>query len=195
MYAETTGTTASSYARSCSEAPLGGPNACVFFAGVVCPTFWMAAESPVVAALRILEAQPWDTQETCYGVLMKLLENVAKNPDDVKFRSVKRANAAIKAKVLDIPGGAAVLLAAGFQEEAEAFVFAQDASMDLLQTTLASLREHAERCSLDHLRAIRDEKIAREKEIDAKLNEHGGKSKTKKKRNQTSKTNKRQSNP
>ena len=45
-------------------------------------------------------------------------------------------NASIKSKLLDCPGGVAVLEAAGFCEAAEAFVLGADSSMDIVEAVL-----------------------------------------------------------
>merc|ERR1712023_514313 len=125
-------------------------------------------------ALTSISKQPWEKQEACYGVLIKLLGNPAENPQEEKFRSVKKSNAAIKAKVLDIPGGSAVLLAAGFQEQEDKYDLVGDASMETVQKTLDSLKEHVQKCRLDNIRKERDKRIAAEKAAEAELNKHGG---------------------
>ena len=45
---------------------------------------------------------------------------------------------------------------------------------DDLQKAVDAVRSCAEKHKLAHLRATRDAKIAEEKAVDAKLNEHGG---------------------
>mmetsp|Transcript_69561 Transcript_69561/g.148793 ORF Transcript_69561/g.148793 Transcript_69561/m.148793 type:complete len:149 (-) Transcript_69561:60-506(-) len=125
-------------------------------------------------ALRSLGEQPWPAQEACYGVLLKLLDNVVKSPDEPKFRSIRRGNAAIKAKVLDCPGGAALLMAAGFLEEPETYVLPAEAPVEVLEGALDSLRAHAEARRQDNFRVERDAKIAQAKAEEAKLAEMGG---------------------
>jgi hypothetical protein len=48
-------------------------------------------------------------------VLGKLLQNIADNPGEEKYRTVKRENKAIRGRILDVKGGEAALVAAGFQ--------------------------------------------------------------------------------
>mmetsp|Transcript_39055 Transcript_39055/g.107603 ORF Transcript_39055/g.107603 Transcript_39055/m.107603 type:complete len:171 (-) Transcript_39055:84-596(-) len=138
----------------------------------------MASASPPAegldSALATLSSQPWAAQEACYSVLLKLLQNLVQNPEEPKFRTVKRGNAAIKAKVLDCPGGADVLLRAGFVEGPETYVLPPDASVEALRSVLERLQNESSLRLQDHLRAERDEKIARERAADAKLNEMGG---------------------
>eukprot|EP00930_Biecheleria_cincta_P077622 TRINITY_DN64927_c0_g1_i1.p1 TRINITY_DN64927_c0_g1~~TRINITY_DN64927_c0_g1_i1.p1 ORF type:complete len:176 (-),score=45.25 TRINITY_DN64927_c0_g1_i1:300-794(-) len=139
----------------------------------------MASPSPAPSgelkeALAQLDTQTWPVQETCYNVLVKLLENVIKNPSEVKFRSVRRENAAIKAKVLDCPGGAAVLVAAGFAEDADTYTLSPGASVDHFEAFVEHLKVHAKAQHEAHIRAVRDEKIAAAKKEEAILNEMGG---------------------
>eukprot|EP00927_Polykrikos_kofoidii_P065744 TRINITY_DN6145_c0_g1_i1.p1 TRINITY_DN6145_c0_g1~~TRINITY_DN6145_c0_g1_i1.p1 ORF type:complete len:207 (-),score=47.36 TRINITY_DN6145_c0_g1_i1:71-607(-) len=133
-----------------------------------------APPEAVMESLTLLGAQPWAAYETCYGVLNKLLENVVKNPDEPKFRSIRKANAAIKAKVLDCPGGAELLLAAGFLDELESYTLPVEVSVDSVQVVLNALRPHAVERQHNQIRAVRDEKIAKEKAEEAKLAEMGG---------------------
>jgi len=97
-----------------------------------------------------------------------------KSPDEPKFRSIKRGNATIKAKVLDCPGGATVLLAAGFREEPETYTLPAEISIEVVQGTLESLRKHADARQQENFRAERDAKIAHAKAEEAKLAEMGG---------------------
>ena len=125
-------------------------------------------------AFGTLSGHPWEQQEGCYALLAKLLENATKA--DPKFRTVKKDNAKLKEKVFDIPGAETVLLSAGFEAEGGALVLksGDEAAISQLNSVLEKLKEHANACNVDHMRQVRDEKIAREKEIDAKLNEQPG---------------------
>jgi len=56
----------------------------------------------------------------CVGTVCKLLGNLTGSGGGEKFRCIRMANAAISSKVLDVPGGLQLLLAAGFvQREGE----------------------------------------------------------------------------
>eukprot|EP00406_Dinophysis_acuminata_P065760 CAMPEP_0179276128 /NCGR_PEP_ID=MMETSP0797-20121207/34416_1 /TAXON_ID=47934 /ORGANISM="Dinophysis acuminata, Strain DAEP01" /LENGTH=147 /DNA_ID=CAMNT_0020984671 /DNA_START=49 /DNA_END=488 /DNA_ORIENTATION=+ len=125
-------------------------------------------------ALRTLGSQPWESQESCYGVLLKLLGNVADSPGEPKFRRVRKGNAAIQAKVLDCPGGAAVLLAAGFQDEPDSYVLPPEVPEDTVRAVAEAVRGHGDARRQDHLRALRDEKIAKARAEEAELNKIGG---------------------
>jgi len=131
-------------------------------------------EGSLSEAFATLSRHPWEQQEGCYGLLLKLLENATK--PDPKFRTVKKDNAKLKEKVFDIAGAESVLLSAGFEAEGEALVLksGDEAAISQVTSVLEKLKEHANACNLEQIRRVRDDKIAKEKEIDAKLNEHGG---------------------
>merc|ERR1712012_925879 len=74
----------------------------------------------------------------------------------------------------DIPGGAAVLVAAGFIEDEENYVLPIDAPVDIVHAVLDSLKAHIQAKQDERFRAERNERIAKEREIDAKLAEMGG---------------------
>merc|ERR1719161_2673583 len=100
---------------------------------------------------KTLGAQPWEKQEECYKTLLKLLGNVVNNPGEAKFRSVKKGNEAMKAKVHDCPGGSDVLRAAGFVEEDEAFVL-PEGSVEAVKSTVSALQAHANARREDNIR-------------------------------------------
>ncbi|CAJ1420419.1 unnamed protein product [Effrenium voratum] len=67
--------------------------------------------------LQKLRAQLGGTEEqkaNCLQTLRKLLSNVAADPTNEKFRTVKRENKAIKEKILDVPGGEELMKGLGF---------------------------------------------------------------------------------
>eukprot|EP00931_Biecheleriopsis_adriatica_P119523 TRINITY_DN94753_c0_g1_i1.p1 TRINITY_DN94753_c0_g1~~TRINITY_DN94753_c0_g1_i1.p1 ORF type:complete len:392 (+),score=87.08 TRINITY_DN94753_c0_g1_i1:117-1292(+) len=130
--------------------------------------------SELPTALGLLAALSWPVQEASYGLLLRLLQNALDNPGEPKFRSVKRTSAALKSKLLDCPGGTEALIAAGFREESDAFVLAEDIPTDTLRTSLQIVQSHAEAKRLEHLRAERDAKIAKAKAEEAELAKFGG---------------------
>jgi hypothetical protein len=60
------------------------------------------------------------TEETvtiCISTLTKLIDNLTKSDGAAKFCRIKKSNAAIQSRILTIPGGEALLCAAGFVED------------------------------------------------------------------------------
>ena len=68
--------------------------------------------------LRALDAkitvQDDKTALVALGLALKLVTNIVENPDEPKFRQFKASNAAISKKLIKVPGGVDLLLAAGF---------------------------------------------------------------------------------
>ncbi|KAF8072947.1 ubxn1 [Scenedesmus sp. PABB004] len=60
------------------------------------------------------------------GTLLKYLGNVARAPDEAKFRTINTANAAFAARVAAVPGAVDFLKVVGFAEEGGALVLARD---------------------------------------------------------------------
>jgi len=79
-----------------------------------------AAVQRVVTLRRALGGTV-DAQEACVQTLRRLLENVVADPGNPKFRTIKRDNKAIRAKILDVPGGEDLLVGLGFQAREETF--------------------------------------------------------------------------
>ena len=67
-----------------------------------------------------------------------LLKNVLAEPSNPKFRSIKLANAKLGRMVFSVPGGQALLCAAGFAEQGEQLVLPDDADL----APLKSVQEH-----------------------------------------------------
>merc|ERR1719178_619510 len=105
----------------------------------------------------------WELQEKAYGILLKVLQNIVKNPNDEKFRSIKASSAALM-KVLCVPGGEAVLLAAGFSNDGEQFRLS--GNVDALSTVVAAVEAHANKAKMNELRRQRDEQIEARKAAD-----------------------------
>ena len=72
---------------------------------------------PLRAALWRMGRAPREPLLKACGVLLKLLQNVAREPDEPKFRSLRVGNATI-ATTLDVPGVLAMLTCAGFEQAA-----------------------------------------------------------------------------
>jgi hypothetical protein len=114
----------------------------------------MAALEPSLAEMA---KSDWELQEKAYGILLKVLQNIAQNPTEEKFRSIKSSSAAIM-KVTCVPGGEAVLLAAGFTNDGEKFQFS-GSDVSALTTAVAAIEEHANKAKMNELRRQRDEQI------------------------------------
>jgi len=89
--------------------------------GVVWPKVEKIDGAVARAAIQRAEALEDSKQAAFRDTLLKLLENILNNPQEVKFRTIKKTNKALSEKVFSDPEGAAVelLKQAGFQDEAE----------------------------------------------------------------------------
>ncbi|CAE8649731.1 unnamed protein product [Polarella glacialis] len=57
-----------------------------------------------------------DVAKTAMDTLTKIAENIIHRPKEEKFKRLKKSNAAVCRKLLDVPGGVACLVALGFTE-------------------------------------------------------------------------------
>jgi len=62
----------------------------------------------------IVSKRPND-YKTAFGILTKLLNNILENPNEPKFRVVKKSNLAISTKLLNIPEMIEVLEILGYE--------------------------------------------------------------------------------
>jgi len=116
----------------------------------------------VLSALASLnEIQPWADQETCYVTMLKVLGNIAANPGEAKFCSLKVENAAIQNKILRFNGARGFLEAAGFRESAGALVLPTERGA---QAKMAHelLQGHANDANYENIRKERAAKAAEE---------------------------------
>jgi hypothetical protein len=109
-----------------------------------------------------MQAQPWDQQEKAYSTLIKVLQNIASNPGEAKFRSIKSSSGALQ-KILSLTGGEGVMLAAGFALQGEVYALNGD-DLSACQSVLAAVEAHANKAKLAELRRQRDEGIEEAKE-------------------------------
>lgn len=73
-----------------------------------------------------------DSLHTCIHLLQKLLKNIISNPNEQKFRTVKKTNEAIKTKILCIKESETLLKEAGFVEDGtDALVFKESKTNNL----------------------------------------------------------------
>lgn len=73
------------------------------------------------AALERIAAEPWEVQDAFFKTGIKVLNNILTNPKEVKFRTLKRTNAALKSKLLDVAenAGTELVVLAGFEASSE----------------------------------------------------------------------------
>lgn len=119
----------------------------------------------VRAALgRVSEMDP-AAQETFYATLLKVLTNTLQNPQEPKFRALKKGNAALQSKLLGVADGAAaaLLTLGGFEDGAESIALpgAPDGRCTAVRD---AVQKQAEEEKMAQLRRERDAKIAAEVE-------------------------------
>uniref|UniRef100_A0A7S3U5Z9 PUB domain-containing protein n=1 Tax=Strombidinopsis acuminata TaxID=141414 RepID=A0A7S3U5Z9_9SPIT len=130
----------------------------------------MAAANTMIAALKTVAGNEWEKQEMCYVTLMKVLEHIIQAPAEQKFRHLRTSNAALRAKLLDVPGTRDFLSAVGFVEEQEGEILAfNPPSCEGLKAALEVLRRHTEEEKMNELRRERDVRIAAAKAEEHKL--------------------------
>lgn len=111
----------------------------------------------VDAALAEMGGSDWELQEKAFSILLKVLQNILQNPKEEKFRSIKASSSAIM-KVLCVPGGEAVLLAAGFSNDGDKFSLSGE-DLSACSTVVAAVEGHANKAKMNELRRQRDEQI------------------------------------
>lgn len=99
-------------------------------------------------------------------LLIKLFENIENNPVEVKFRSVKKTNATLQAKLFCFSGIEEIFRQLGFQEDPEFFRFTQQ-SIQPISQALILLR--AQEVQLQNRHPQSDEARKRMAEVDADL--------------------------
>ena len=93
------------------------------------PTQATTATTNVLSSLK-------NTKETyleAVRILLVLLDNVLKYPNEIKYRSIRLENKSIKEKLLSLEGCSELLTAIGFKRSANEFTLPLDASLDLLR--------------------------------------------------------------
>lgn len=119
------------------------------------------------AALQRIAALEVSVQESFYSTILKVLNNALQNPQDPKYRSLKKGNAALQSKLFAVGDGAAValLLLGGFEdsEEAIGLTGAPDGRCTAVRD---AIQAHAEEEKMNQLRKERDARIAEQVEKD-----------------------------
>jgi len=89
-------------------------------------------------------------QFQCLNVISKLLTNIHKNPTEPKYRAVQRGNPTIKSKILDNPGGEALLISCGFAFDDTSFIFYDEETLSNTLHTIDAEKETSELSILTH---------------------------------------------
>ena len=82
--------------------------------------------------------------KTAFEILTKLLNNIIENPDDPKFRGIKKSNAIISSKLLNIPEIIEVLNLLGYEEgtgEKENFLLYEGNCFESLKDCVEVLKD------------------------------------------------------
>mmetsp|Transcript_96791 Transcript_96791/g.216873 ORF Transcript_96791/g.216873 Transcript_96791/m.216873 type:complete len:405 (-) Transcript_96791:72-1286(-) len=92
-----------------------------------------AADPELEAALREITAAPVEAKRIALQTLVKITENVEKNPAEQKFRKIKMANAVFTKKVAACSGGVEAMVACGWLPDCtpdgeDAWVLDEDAA-------------------------------------------------------------------
>mmetsp|Transcript_78310 Transcript_78310/g.227154 ORF Transcript_78310/g.227154 Transcript_78310/m.227154 type:complete len:408 (-) Transcript_78310:125-1348(-) len=78
------------------------------------PSAPVAVSPELEDAIQEILRNPLEVRRTCLQTLLKITENVEKNPGEAKFRRIKMENAVFVKKVAGCDGGTEALLAAGW---------------------------------------------------------------------------------
>ncbi|CAE8584390.1 unnamed protein product [Polarella glacialis] len=98
----------------------------------------------VVPGGKMLDlALPWDQQERMFNLVVGILQRIRDSPDDPKFRSVSSSSEKLRRELLDLRGGADLLLWAGFREAEGRYQAGGDLTADLVGSRHAELLAHA----------------------------------------------------
>lgn len=124
-------------------------------------------EAAVEAALAKVNELEVDGQVIFFDTILKILNNVLQNPEEAKFRSLKKGNAALQSKLFGPADNAAVelLQLGGFEDSAE--VITLPGPPDGRCTAIRNaIQVPGEAAKMNQLRKERDAKIAQEVEKD-----------------------------
>ena len=88
--------------------------------GAAAFTLWesmgVSAQPEDVSVVQMLRENDPEVMKEAAEILLKLLGNVQRNPDNIKYRSVKLSNPKIESKLLVANGAFEILFSAGFEE-------------------------------------------------------------------------------
>mmetsp|Transcript_18599 Transcript_18599/g.38698 ORF Transcript_18599/g.38698 Transcript_18599/m.38698 type:complete len:390 (+) Transcript_18599:1-1170(+) len=120
------------------------------------------------AALARVAAEEWEVQEAFFKTGLKVLDNALQNPEEAKFRQLKKNNAALQSKLLSVADNAGVLLMgmAGFEESAEDLLCLPGPPDGHCTAVRNKLQSAGTAAWEKHARAERDARIKEEQEKD-----------------------------
>lgn len=100
------------------------------------------AEAGVEESLAQLHAASDEAEGACARTLLKMLENIIRQPAEGKYRALNRANKALATRVFAVRGAEALLLAVGWvaDQEADGLVFPAAAPLPPLELAARRLR-------------------------------------------------------
>jgi thiol-disulfide isomerase/thioredoxin len=120
------------------------------------------------AALKRVTELEWEVQEPFFNTGMKVLNNILQNPGEQKFRQLKRTNAALSSKLLNVAenAGTELMKLAGFEATSEEMLVMQS-EPDGRCTEVRNRLKSAHYTSWEkHARKERDAKIKEEMDKD-----------------------------
>jgi hypothetical protein len=125
-------------------------------------------DAVATAALTRIAEQTWEVQEPFFTTGMKVLNNILQNPGEQKFRQLKRTNATLSSKLLNVAENAGVELMqlAGFEATSEELLVMQSEP----DGRCTEVRNRLKACHYTawekHARQERDAKIKEEMDKD-----------------------------
>jgi len=115
----------------------------------------------------MLKQVEWDRKEPAMHLLLRILGNVINEPENPKYRTLRRDNPKVAGQVLSIPGGFEILHAAGFRCHTPGLVLGAGVSVADVAAVRDELQDFAEVEALGQKRRERDARIARAKASEA----------------------------
>lgn len=86
-----------------------------------------------MSCILALEDNPEDVYLETTSVLLKLVDNVIKNPSNPKYRSIKLGNPTVSSKLLPVVGAMECLFEMGFQEGEDSLLLPESVSLENLK--------------------------------------------------------------
>ncbi|XP_078620102.1 peptide-N(4)-(N-acetyl-beta-glucosaminyl)asparagine amidase-like isoform X2 [Branchiostoma floridae x Branchiostoma japonicum] len=87
----------------------------------------MAAEQ---SAIRLLVSNPASVFLDCSEILLRYAENIIRNPQEPKFRTIRLENQVVRSRLVPVPGALDCLKAMGFTQKEEKLVLLPDTPLD-----------------------------------------------------------------
>ncbi len=91
--------------------------------------------------VKLLEDNDPQVLKEAGDILLRLIGNVLKDPQNVKYRSIRLSNPKIESKLLAANGAMEILFAVGFEEATDSLVLPLDAALPDLRAYKAALEE------------------------------------------------------